>query len=341
MDKKIGFNFLWMFSCHGDPPGLPDERELDFVADHGFNFVRIPTDYRFWTKNFDYLHPDESVIEYIDGYIGQINRRGMHASLNLHRAPGYCINRPELEKHNLWRDPEAQEGFIRLWEYFTHRYAGISSEKLSFDLINEPCSSPPTHPCTRADHEKLIRRTISAIKAIDPNREIVIDGFDGGGTALPELADAGAIHSGRGYEPFQLTHYRAEWTKLPSDQPEPSYPGEVAPGVTRNIETLREYYKPWKAVEESGCRVHMGECGIYNKLSNDIALRWFRDLVEVFNENGWGYALWNFRGPFGICEHGRPNTVYTEDRGMEIDRAMLELMQSSLGSPKHPQNKEN
>ena len=330
MKTKYGFNFLWMYSKWGDKrPEEPNLRELDFIAEEGFNFVRIPTDYCFWVKDFDYFHPDEEILSYFDRYIEACNARGLHVCLNIHRGPGYCINWPEREKHNLWRDEEAQAGFAFQWENFARRYKGISSEKLSFDLINEPCNIPPTHPCTREDHAKVIRKTIDAIRAIDPDREIVIDGFDGGGSALPELADLGkqnVVHSGRGYEPFQVTHYKAEWVRGKKEWTVPQYPGEVEPGLVRNIDTLREYYRPWREVEAQGVKVHIGEFGCYNKLPNDLALRWFSDLLTVFREFGWGYSLWNFRGAFGIVEHGRPGTVYEDYKGFKVDRALLELL---------------
>ena len=157
MERKYGFNMLWMYAGNrGRTPQEANETELDFIAEEGFNFIRIPTDYHFWTDGFDYFHPDEKIIAYFDRYIAACNSRGLHVCLNLHRAPGYCINWPEREKHNLWRDPEAQEGFIFLWKMFAERYKGIPSEKLSFDLVNEPCSIGETHPCTRDDHEKVI-----------------------------------------------------------------------------------------------------------------------------------------------------------------------------------------
>src|ERR1035437_4247226 len=37
-------------------PWPPDERALDFMNAYGFDFVRIPTDYRVWTDGFDYFH---------------------------------------------------------------------------------------------------------------------------------------------------------------------------------------------------------------------------------------------------------------------------------------------
>ncbi len=330
MKTKYGFNMLWMYAGnYGRIPLEPDLHELDFIAEEGFNFIRIPTDYHFWTKDFDYTHPDEKILAYFDRYIEACNSRGLHACLNIHRAPGYCINWPEREKHNLWRDEEAQEGFVWLWKMFAERYKGISSDRISFDLVNEPANIPPSHPCTREDHAKVIRMTVDAIRSVDPEREIVIDGFNGGGSALPELADLGkqgVVHSGRGYEPFQVTHYKAEWVRGGADWAAPEYPGEVAPGQVRDRAWIREYYKPWREVEAEGVKVHIGEFGCYNKLPNDLALRWFEDVLSVFREFGWGYSLWNFKGSFGIVEHGRPGTVYEDYKGFRVDRALLELL---------------
>ena len=322
--NKYGFNMLWMYTA-GRKPSEPDTKELDFIAGEGFNFIRIPTDYHCWTKDFDYFHPDEEVLKYIDRYIGECNSRGLHVCLNLHRAPGYCINWPEREKHNLWRDEEAQKGFVFLWQMFAERYKGIPNEYLSFDLVNEPCSIGDTHPCTREDHAKVIRMTVRAIREKDAGREIVIDGFNGGGSALPELADLGVIHSGRGYEPFHLTHYKAEWVRGGADWETPHYPSSVW-----NRGWIKDYYAPWRQVEASGVKVHIGEFGCYNKVPNGDALRWFEDLISVYREFGWGYSLWNFTGAFGIAEHGRPGTEYENYKGFKVDRRLLEILKSGF-----------
>jgi endoglucanase len=220
-----GFNFQWMFSWKpGQQPALVDEKALDFLAKYGFNFVRIPTDYRFWTKDFDYNHPNESIFEYIDRYLEVCKSRGIHMSLNLHRAPGYCINRNDLEKHNLWLDQVAQDAFVFLWETFARRYTSVPAELLSFDLINEP-PAVGQYGMTRKNHAAIIRRTVAAIRAIDPQRAIVIDGLDGGGVAMPELADLGIVHSGRGYQPMPISHHQAMWWVGHVNSPAPVYPG--------------------------------------------------------------------------------------------------------------------
>jgi endoglucanase len=325
-----GFNFLWMYIWNpGAQPEAPDERALDFMAHQGFNFVRVPADYRFWTSDFDYFHPDEAVLAYFDRYLEACQARGFHLSLNLHRAPGYCINRNDLERHNLWLDPLAQDAFVFLWETFARRYRGVSSADLSFDLLNEP-PSVGHYGMTRAGHAALIRRTVAAIRAIDPAREIVIDGLGGGHLALPELADLGVVHSGRGYQPMPVSHHQASWWSGHASAPEPLYPGQVWEGVTWDRATLRAFYQPWRDVEAAGARVHIGECGCYNRTPNDIALRWFADLFGLYKEFGWGFALWNFAGDFGIVEHGRPGARYEESHGYKVDRALLELIQASM-----------
>jgi len=328
MDKnKYGFNFLWMFSKWDAnvAPAAPALDELDFIAEYGFNFVRIPTDYRFWTKNFDYKNPDESIFEnYIDKYLEECTKRGLHMSLNIHRAPGYCINRNDLEKHNLWTDKEAQDGFAFLWEYFAKRYKGICNAHLSFDLLNEP-PSEGEYGCTRANHAEVMRNTIAAIRAIDPGREIVLDGMGGGHLAIPELADTGTIHSGRGYTPFEVSHHKAEWVDGWEKMSLPEYPGEIY-GKMWDCKALAEAYEEWRIVEAMGVKIHMGEFGCYNKTPNDIAVRWLTDLMSVWKEFGWGYAMWNLKGPFGIIDHGRKGARYEKIKGFNVDRDLLDLM---------------
>lgn len=221
-----GFNFLWRYIWRPErQPEAPDERALDFMAEMGFNFVRIPTDYRFWTKDVEYFHPNEDVFAYFNHYLEACRTRGFHMSLNLHRAPGYCINRNDLERHNLWTDHVAQDAFVFLWETFARRYQGVPREFLSFDLLNE-LPNVGQYGLTRNNHAALMRRTVAAIRAIDPQRPIVIDDLGGGHLAMPELADLGVVHSRRGYQPMPVSHHQAQWWSGHATAPEPMYPGQ-------------------------------------------------------------------------------------------------------------------
>jgi endoglucanase len=326
---RYGFNFQWMFIWNPERSPLPaDERALDFLCEHGFDFVRLPTDYRHWVRDFDYLHPDESVWKHIDGYLAATRSRGMHLSLNLHRAPGYCINGSHLEKHSLWLDEVAQDGFAYTWQAFAKRYKGVPNDALSFDLVNEP-PNVGEYGFTRENHEKVIRRTVAAIREVDPGREIVIDGLGGGHFAMPELADLGVVHSGRGYMPMGVSHYKAGWWEGSKGLPEPVYPGTVWEGRTWDREAIRAFYEPWREVQRRGVTVHIGEFGCFNQTPNDVALRWFSDVLGLFKEFNWGFGLWGFEGAFGIVGHGRAGAVFEPMAGYQVDRALLELLKSA------------
>ena len=124
-----GFNFQWLFIHQPDQPApRADERALDFSVAHGFNFVRLPMDYRHWTTDFDYFKPNEHILETVDSYLKACQERKLHLSLNMHRVPGYCINDNHLERHNLWMDAIAQAALVHHWDIFAKRYAGVSSQ---------------------------------------------------------------------------------------------------------------------------------------------------------------------------------------------------------------------
>jgi len=320
-----GFNFQWIFSWEpGAQPGQPDLKALDFMTRYGFDFVRLACDYRFWTVDGDYFSLHEPTLEAVDGYLAVCRDRGLHFSLNMHRVPGYCINRPDIERHNLWTDQEAQDGFVFQWEAFARRYRGVPGDVLSFDLVNEP-PDIGQYGMTRDVHEKLIRRVVAAVRAIDPDRTIVIDGLEGGHIAMPELADLDVVHSGRGYQPMPVSHQGATWWDGWKGH-EAVYPGGDWWGQRWDKAALHEFYAPWREVAAMGRPVHIGEFGCFNQTPNDVALRWFTDLVGLYREYGWGWSLWGFEGAFGIVEHGRPGARYEMVDGFLVDRELLEIL---------------
>ena len=324
--RYYGFNFQWMCSWNaGQGPEPADERALDFLAKFGFNFVRLPLDYRFWIRDFDYFRLNESMFSWVDAYVDACRARGLHVSLNLHRAPGYCTNRNDLERHNLWVDEIAQEGFVFLWETFAHRYRDLPGDALSFDLLNEP-PTPGEHGMRRENHAALIRCAVAAIRAIDPQREIVIDGLGGGYLAMPELADLAVTHSGRGYHPMPVSHHKATWWAGHLQAPVPKYPGLRWQGRTWDRSALRDSYRPWREVEQRGVRIHIGEFGCFKHTPDEVALRWLADMLSVYREFGWGCALWQFKGAFGIVEHGRPGARMETIDGYCVDRRLLDLL---------------
>ena len=322
-----GFNAQWAYSTEWIPEPKPaDTRMLDFMAKYDFNFLRLPLDYRYWMPDIT-KSPRDSFLRVLDQYVHESISRGIHISINLHRAPGYCINGWEKEATNLWIDELPQQAFEILWTTLATKYKGMYQDEMSFDLVNEP-PDIGQRGFTRDIHQKVIRRITNAIHAIDPERIVVINGLAGGHLAMPELADLNVVHSGRGYQPMLVSHYKAEWWDGSIGMPVPTYPCEYN-GQWWDYDALWAFYAPWREVQAKGRPVHIGEFGCYKYTDNVVALRWFKDLFDIYKKSGWGYSLWEFDGNFGIANHNRPGVKYENFEGLNIDRGLLDLMLES------------
>jgi len=188
-----GFNLLEMFTMRSRGDWVEDD--FRWMRDWGFDFVRLPVVYRLWIEDDDYkIH--EPMLEKLDRAVELGGKYGLHVSLNFHRGPGYSVNREFTEPHSLWKDKSALDAFCFHWQLMAKRYKGISRDKLSFDLINEPPSIGDR--MSRADHERVVRTAVAAIRQINPDRIVVADGISYGNETAPELADLGIAQSTRG-----------------------------------------------------------------------------------------------------------------------------------------------
>lgn len=323
-----GFNLLEMFTSKSS--GDFAEDDLRWIRDWGFDFVRIPACYTLWVKADDPYELDESMLEKVDRVVRLGGEYGLHVSLNFHRAPGYSVNMERIEPFNLWRDQEALDAFIFHWQTMARRYLGIASASLSFDLVNEPPRPGSGHhghyPMDRDDHERVVRAAVAGIHEVDPDRLVIADGMGYGRIPAPELADLGIGQSCRAYEPMGVSHYKAGWVGG-EEWPEPRWPGAYHYGETWGRTELEAAYEPWIELARQGVGVHCGEAGAFHFTPHEVVLAWFRDVLEILTANGIGWALWNFRGPFGILDSGRADVSYEAWHGHQLDRSYLELLQ--------------
>jgi endoglucanase len=341
-------------------------REEDFawIAEWGFNFVRLPLSYRCWSSPENWRELREPVLGEIDEAVEMGRRHGIHVCLNFHRAPGYSVDRSLQEPFNLWTDAQALEACTYHWRHFAARYKDVPNSALSFDLLNEPGEklAATGELLDDATYARVVRALAEGIRAESPDRLIIADGLMWGNVPVPALAGLGVAQSGRGYIPMQVTHWRAEWVRGSDTWPRPEWPLNNPPASVesdrRRFVTLRQVFKdnpifmgyardedlllpwgrerfrhqlvaPWKALERMGVGVHIGEFGAHNKTPHEVVLGWMGDLLPCLAEAGWGWALWNLRGSFGVLDSERTDVAYESFHGHQLDRRMLELLRAS------------
>ena len=330
-------NFFQAFSSGEQGQGMVQEDDLRWIRDWGFDFIRLPMDYWLWidsdwkqTRKLapdDLFKIDQRALEKVDRAVDLCRKYGLHLSLNFHRAPGYCINNPEREPLVLWRAAQAQEAFVFHWELFAKRYREAPAAQLSFNLVNEAPNPRPGY-MTREDYCRIMTRAVEAIRRHSPKALILIDGLSVGNDPVPEMVPTGVAQSVHAYWPAQISHYRASWVDRKGTFPEPSWPMRDARGkVTHGRPQLEERFTRWAELARQGVGVHCGECGCFNRTPYPVFLAWFEDVMQVLRGHGIGYALWNFRGSFGILDSGRKDIRYEEWHGRQLDRTLLAMLQ--------------
>lgn len=337
-----GFNLLDFYSP--DPNRkLPQttEEQFKWIQSWGFNFIRIPIPYPFYlnidrTRDItpeDAYKIDEKQIDKIDALVQLAHKYDQHVSVNLHRAPGYCINAGFHEPFNLWRDEAAQQAFNFHWSMWAKRYKNVSDKKISFDLVNEPSMKEDMNdqhsksgPVPGDVYRKVAKGAADAIHAQKPGALVIADGNSGGSNVIPELVDLNIAQSCRGYYPGSISHYKAPWAnKDTTNLPEPKWPGQVADKyVSRAM--LEDFYKPWIDLKNKGVGVHCGECGCWRRTPHKVFLAWFGDVTDILSSNKIGFALWNFIGDFGIIDSNRSDVAYEDWYGHKLDRKLLDLI---------------
>ena len=316
-----GFNLLEKFIKQEG--GNSPFRETDFalVAEWGFDFARLPLSYLCWTDPKDWLKLREEELTHLDDAVAFGGKHSVHVNLNFHRAPGYCVNPPK-EPLDLWKDEEALAACAFHWAHLAKRYRGIPNERLSFDLLNEPANIP------EPAYVRVVKRLVESIRAEDAQRLIIADGLSWGREPVYGLVDLGIAQSTRGYDPMQITHYQASWVQGSDKWPEPTWP--LKPGTRRMVDKdtmAKDRIQPWKQLEQKGVGIHVGEWGAFDRTPHKVVLAWMRDCLALWKEAGWGWALWELRGSFGVLDSQRADVEYESFQGHNLDRQMLALLQ--------------
>jgi endoglucanase len=340
-----GFNALDFFSPDPAKSRKPTTEDyLQWMSDWGFDFIRVPIAYPFYlkfdrTRNItkdEVYNIDERQAANIISFVEKAHKYNLHVSLNLHRAPGYCINAGFNEPYNLWKDDEAQKAFNFHWAYWARHFKNVSSDKISFDLVNEPSMREDMNdqhsksgPVPGDVYRKVAMNAAAAIRKENPKHIVIADGNSVGNNVIHEITDLDIAQSCRGYYPGAISHFRAPWAnKDPMAAPAPTWPLKTG---TQSLDrqSLEEYYKPWGDLVKKGVGVHCGECGCWNKTPHDVFLTWFGDVLDILKQHNIGFAMWEFSGDFGLINSGRSDVKYENWHGQLLDRKLLELLKRS------------
>jgi endoglucanase len=289
------------------------ERDIAFIKGAGFDHIRLPVDEeQLWDstgKRYD------DAFELLGNCLNWANTAGLRVVLDLHILRSHHFNAAEKP---LWTQPAAQDKFIQLWKDLATAVHKWPNGMLAYEFMNEPVADDPEQ------WNRLLARVDDSIRSWEPERMLVIGSnrwqsantFDQ--LRIPPN-DKNILLSFHFYEPFHLTHYKASWTYLKDFDGQVQYPGQVVVnGKTDvekkvyNLDTLMKMMaKPIHLADSLKLPLYCGEFGIIDGSPRDSKIRWYNDLVTIFEKYNIAYANWNYKaGSFGIVDaHMKPDTT--------------------------------
>jgi len=283
----------------------------------GFDFVRLPLSTK-WLTMDDKDEQAEKLTRLRCDLISLLNR-GLAVVVDLHA--------PQRFQKNLEKNPDmAVTRLGSLWESLQPVLDGLPPDRVFLGLYNEP-------QIENKIWWGIQGKVLKKLRAVFPQNTFVVSaGPHGEPWNLAQMKpydDKNVIYEFHYYEPVFFTHHGANW--FPADDPirktaPVAYPVDAGSSTEEVDPDVKNYIAAgwnrarlavdigqiadWK--KRNGVKIACLEFGVYRPFTDaDSRNRWLRDMRELLEQNGIPWALWEYRGGFGLLDDN-----WTPDEGI-------------------------
>jgi endoglucanase len=161
------------------------EDDFFFLESLGMNGVRLNVNYRHFESDEDPFHYFESGFDRINKVIDWCGKHGIYVVLDLHAVQGYQNSdwhSDNSSRHSFfWHNKQFQDRFVALWEEFARRLKD-NPVIAGYGVMNEPLTGEflgrfdDNHQPEWSVINRIYRRVVNAIRAIDPDHIIYLEG---------------------------------------------------------------------------------------------------------------------------------------------------------------------
>ncbi len=298
------------------------EDDFERLEQLGFDFVRIPIDeVQFWDEDGNKLPEAWNLLT---NALNWSVKHHLRAIVDLHIIRSHyfnAVNEGGDDANTLFTSEKAQQDLINMWYQLSDALKGYSTDSVAYEFMNEPVAD---------EHEQwnqLITKVHKALREREPLRTLVIGSnrWQGYETMkylkVPE-GDRNIVLSFHYYNPMILTHYGAWWAPIGKYTGKVNYPGilvskedyEAAPDSLKpelepytqqewNIDRIRADFKDAIAVAKKyNLQLFCGEWGVYEPVDRELAYKWTKDMLEVFDEFDIAWTTWCYDADFGFWD---------------------------------------
>jgi len=296
--------------------------DFDTIASAGFDHVRIPIDEeQMWDEEGN---KKKEAFKLLHNAINWAISSKLRVIVDLHIIRSHHFI---AERNPLWTEPAEQEELINLWRKLSSELKEYPNNMVAYEILNEAVANDPE------DWNNLLKEVIDEIRLNEPERTIVVGSNKWQiASTFPDLkipeGDTNIILSFHFYNPMALTHHMAPWSVVGEYKGDVNYPGQIFDTIhykelsEEAVTAMREHANGYftkdtlvkimspaiEVAKDKNLPLFCGEFGVYPTIPEEIALRWYKDVCDIFNSNGIAYCHWCYKGDFPVVDkNGKPN----------------------------------
>lgn len=245
------------------------EADIRYLKEAGSNSVRVPFDYRLFTRE-NYLGSNDSTrgFYYLDQVITWCKKYQLYVLLDMHGAPGGQTGDNIDNSYGypfLYTDGGCQQKAIDIWKRIAKRYSK-ESIILGYDLLNEPIAHFFDQQKLNPLLEPLYRRMVKAIREVDRNHLIFLEGAQWASNfkVFSPPFDDKLVYSFHKYWTDTTQEVIQEYVDFSNRYNVPIYVGETGENNDQWILAFRKlleknnigwHFWPYKKMESTSCLV--------------------------------------------------------------------------------------
>ena len=305
-----------------------DAQDMALMARLGFDHVRLSID----------PVPLEQEPHGPDGlnaaFLGRLDRavdtmlaHGLAVLIDIHPEDSY--------KQQLFSGEAGVTRLAMTWRRLAAHYATRDPDLIFFEILNEP----EVHDAYR--WAGVQARLAAVIRSAAPRNTLIATGPNYSDIpdllAMHPLADGNVIYNFHFYDPHQFTHQGAgwgePWWRYTHDIPYPATENSMQPLLQQVPEPadrfqLENYWLDhWDArhirllIDEAAAwgrannvPLTCNEFGAYREHTDPAArMNWIRDVRTALEADGIGWAMWDYRGGFGVVHKQDGQTAHVDE----------------------------
>ena len=300
-----------------------DTADIALMARLGFDHVRLSIDavpLQQHPLGTDGLNAE--FLARLDRAVDAMLADGLAVQIDLHPEDSF--------KQRLRSGDEAVDRVTMLWRRLAGHYATRDPERVFFEIMNEPeVNDLYRWAGIQARLAAAIREAapLNTIIATGPNYSNIDDLL-----GIFPLNDGNVIYNFHFYDPHEFTHQGAGWgAPWWSDTHDIPYPAtessmrellKEVPDPANRYALERYWLDHWDAhrirllIDEAADWGHANnvplicnEFGVFRDHADEQSrMNWIRDVRTALEADGIGWAMWDYRGGFGVVwkEDGQP-----------------------------------